>query len=682
MKRSSISLVAAIITAAATGPSTSQAQSIVEIASTNEDFSTLAAAVVAAGLEEALSEEDGTFTVFAPTNDAFGSLPEGTVEKLLEPEWFYHLQDVLLYHVLDAVVTSSDLSDGLIAETLNDEDIVINLDEEDGGASITTVSDTTSNILVEEGLIDIEADNGIIHAVDSVLLPTSATKNIVDIASSDENFSTLVEAVVAAGLVDALSGDGPLTVFAPTNDAMANLPEGTLETLLLPENKDQLVNLLQYHVVPGNVHSSDLSDGDVETLNGDTVDVDIDEDDGAVTVNDANVIAANILASNGIIHVIDAVLLPPEDEPEDDDEGESLDSIYDIASNNPDFSILTAAIDAAELDGVLSDEGNYTVFAPINDAFDALPEGTVEKLLDPEWFFHLQDLLLYHALGSVVGSTDLSDGLEAETLNAEDIVINLDDDGASITTVSNTSSEILIEEGLIDIEASNGIIHAVDSVLLPTSATQNIVDIGQSNEDFSTLVAAAIAADLVETLSGEGPFTLFAPTNDAFASLPEGTVESLLLPENQDQLIDILTYHVIPGIVHSSTLSSGAVEALNGAFVDISTDGYGVMVNDANVIVADILASNGIIHVIDAVLLPTPPDADVDDYNDKEEEKEEEKEKEEPPMKKPTKPAGNSKKSSKATKIFKSKSTKSSSKSTKSSKSSKSSVSSSGKSRK
>ncbi|KAL7469050.1 hypothetical protein ACHAXS_009300 [Conticribra weissflogii] len=366
-----------------------------------------------------------------------------------------------------------------------------------------------SNILVEQGLIDIEADNGIIHAVDSVLLPTSTTKNIVDIASGDDSFSTLVGAVVAVDLADSLSGDGPFTVFAPTNDAIANLPEGTVESLLLPENKDRLVNLLRYHVIPGNVHSSDLTSGNVETLNGDTVNVNIDDDDGAVTVNDANVIAANILASNGIIHVIDAVLLPPEDEVE------SLNGIYDIALNNPDFSTLTATIDAAALDGVLSavDEGNFTVFAPINDAFDALPEGTVEKLLDPEWFFHLQDLLLYHALGSVVKSVDLSDGLEATTLNSEDIVINLDDEdgttGASITTVSNTSSEILIKEGLVDIEARNGIIHAVDSVLLPTSATQNIVDIGQSNEDFSTLVAAAIAADLVETLSGEGPFTLF-----------------------------------------------------------------------------------------------------------------------------------------------------------------------------
>mmetsp|Transcript_8703 Transcript_8703/g.18168 ORF Transcript_8703/g.18168 Transcript_8703/m.18168 type:complete len:170 (+) Transcript_8703:211-720(+) len=168
------------------------------------------------------------------------------------------------------------------------------------------------------------------------------------------------------------------------------------------------------------------------------------------------------------------------------------------------------------------------------------------------------------------------------------------------------------------------------------------------------------------------------------ANLPEGTLETLLLPENKDQLVNLLQYHVVPGNVHSSDLSDGDVETLNGdtVDVDIDEDDGAVTVNDANVIAANILASNGIIHVIDAVLLPTPPDADVDDYNDKEEEKEEEKEKEEPPMKKPTKPAGNSKKSSKATKIFKSKSTKSSSKSTKSSKSSKSSVSSSGKSRK
>jgi uncharacterized surface protein with fasciclin (FAS1) repeats len=133
----------------------------------------------------------------------------------------------------------------------------------------------------------------------------------------------------------------------------------------------------------------------------------------------------------------------------------------------------------------------------------------------------------------------------------------------------------------------------------------DIVDIAASNDDFSTLVAAVSAAGLVETLKGDGPFTVFAPTNAAFAALPAGTVDNLLLPENRDQLTAILTYHVVPGNVTSDQLAGQrlTVATVNGETVHIDgTDG--VTVNDANVITADIEASNGVIHVIDSVLLP------------------------------------------------------------------------------
>lgn len=130
-----------------------------------------------------------------------------------------------------------------------------------------------------------------------------------------------------------------------------------------------------------------------------------------------------------------------------------------------------------------------------------------------------------------------------------------------------------------------------------------IVDIAASNDAFSTLVAAVSAADLVETLSGEGPFTVFAPTNDAFAALPDGVLESLLLPENKDLLTQILTYHVVSGNVMSTDLTEGAVPTVEGSDVMISLED-GVKVNNANVVMADIAASNGVVHVIDTVILP------------------------------------------------------------------------------
>ncbi|WP_375258555.1 fasciclin domain-containing protein [Citreimonas sp.] len=136
------------------------------------------------------------------------------------------------------------------------------------------------------------------------------------------------------------------------------------------------------------------------------------------------------------------------------------------------------------------------------------------------------------------------------------------------------------------------------------SHTMDIVDTAVEAGNFTTLVAAVEAAGLVDTLKGEGPFTVFAPTDEAFAALPEGTVDDLLLEENRDQLVSILTYHVVPGAVMSGDLSDGmTAETVEGSEVTISTEG-GVMVNDATVTTADIEASNGVIHVIDSVLMP------------------------------------------------------------------------------
>ena len=141
----------------------------------------------------------------------------------------------------------------------------------------------------------------------------------------------------------------------------------------------------------------------------------------------------------------------------------------------------------------------------------------------------------------------------------------------------------------------------------PMEEPGTIVDVAAGNPDFETLVAAVTAADLVETLSGDGPFTVFAPTDDAFDALPEGLVDALLLPENKDALTSILTYHVVSGEVMAADVTAGDVATVEGSTIAITTDG-GVMVNEANVVTTDVDASNGVIHVIDAVLIP--PDVD------------------------------------------------------------------------
>jgi uncharacterized surface protein with fasciclin (FAS1) repeats len=193
--------------------------------------------------------------------------------------------------------------------------------------SATTVLGKDVAIKVEDGKVfineaeviitDIETSNGVIHVIDSVILPPSEDdammeKTIVEIAVADGRFNTLVAAVTAAELVDTLNGEGPLTVFAPTDDAFAALPEGTVENLLLPENKQALTDILLYHVVSGKVMAADVVDLEsAPTVLGQ--DITIRVEDGNVFLNDTvQVIITDIEASNGVIHVIDAVLLPPQ----------------------------------------------------------------------------------------------------------------------------------------------------------------------------------------------------------------------------------------------------------------------------------------------------------------------------------------------------------------------------------
>jgi transforming growth factor-beta-induced protein len=276
---------------------------------------------------------------------------------------------------------------------------------------------------------------------------------IVDIAIADERFSTLVTAVVAADLVETLSSEGPFTVFAPTNDAFAALPEGTVESLLLPENKQLLTDILLYHVVSGKVMAADV----VELESATTAlgaDISIKVEMGNVFINDAQVIITDIEASNGVIHVIDTVILPPSEE-----EAEAPGTIVDIAVADERFSTLVTAVVTAELVETLSSEGPFTVFAPTNDAFAALPEGTVESLLQPENREALTNILLYHVVSGKVMAADVV-GLEsATTVLGQDFSITVRDGKVFL----NDTIEVIIT----DIEASNGVIHVIDAVLLP-----------------------------------------------------------------------------------------------------------------------------------------------------------------------------------------------------------------------
>lgn len=285
-----------------------------------------------------------------------------------------------------------------------------------------------------------------------------------------------------------------------------------------------------------------------------------------------------------------------------------LQDIVDTAVGAGSFGTLVAAVQAAGLVDTLKGEGPFTVFAPTEEAFAALPAGTLEALLaDPQG--QLTQILLYHVVPGKVMAADVTDGLEANTAQGSPVTFMLHDGAVMINDANIVAT---------DIEASNGVIHVIDKVILPPSAEAaeaqadessaavgTIPEVAAGAGNFATLLAAVEAAGLADELSGEGPFTVFAPTDEAFAKLPAGTIDALLA-DPQGQLTQILLYHVVPGKVMAADVSDGlAADTLQGAPLTftVGTDGS-VKIGDVNVVATDVEASNGVIHVIDAVLLP------------------------------------------------------------------------------
>ncbi|MEM9345113.1 MAG: fasciclin domain-containing protein [Planctomycetota bacterium] len=280
--------------------------------------------------------------------------------------------------------------------------------------------------------------------------------------------------------------------------------------------------------------------------------------------------------------------------------------IVDTAVAAGSFKTLAAALGAADLVDALKGDGPFTVFAPTDEAFAALPEGTVENLLKPENKALLTAILTYHVVPGSVKANDIISGSSLVTLNGQKINQAYTQVDAAVGDIDPGPTQVFVDNAKVvkaDIGASNGTIHVINKVMLPS--TKDIIDTAIEAGSFKTLAAALGAAELVETLKGDGPFTVFAPTDDAFAALPAGTVESLLKPENKAKLQAVLTYHVVPGRIYAhDAIKAGKAKTVQGQEVTIKAKDGKVTVDGANVVAADIDSSNGVIHVIDAVILP------------------------------------------------------------------------------
>lgn len=553
-----------------------QAQTVVDIVVNSPDHEILEDAVIAADLAGTLSGP-GPFTLFAPTDAAFNALPPGTIDALLAD--IPALTNILLYHAVGASALSTSLTNGQQIVTIQ--------------GSTVTVSLTGGNVFINNAQVtvaDIIATNGVVHVINAVLLPPPPTPaTVVDVIVNSEVHQTLEAAVIAADLVATLSGQGPFTVFAPTDAAFAALPPGTVDALLA--DIPALTNILLYHVVGANAESGDLTNGQmIMTLQGSDVTVTLEN--GNVLINNALVTFADIITGNGIVHVIDAVLLPPPPTPA---------TVVDIIVNSPIHETLEAAVIAADLAGALSGPGPFTVFAPTDEAFAALPPGLLEALLND--IPALTSILTYHVAGTTALAGDLTDGQVITTLNGATVTISLNGGNVFVNDAQVT---------IADLVAENGVVHVINAVLVPPSTLPaTVVDIIVNSEVHETLETAVIAAGLVEALSAEGPFTVFAPTDAAFAALPEGVLEAVLA--DIPTLTQILLYHAVSGQALSTDLSDGQmITTLQGTDVIVTFDQGDIFINNARVIVADILAQNGVVHVIDAVLIPVAPNTVAD----------------------------------------------------------------------
>lgn len=270
------------------------------------------------------------------------------------------------------------------------------------------------------------------------------------------------------------------------------------------------------------------------------------------------------------------------------------DTLADIVNQNTDLTTLRAALETAGLKQTLDGAGPFTVFTPSNEAFDAVGDDIVVALLEPANADLLEKILTYHVVaGTEARAAGLSDGQTIATLQGQEVTIGVS--GGDVTVNGNTVVAA-------DVEASNGVAHVIDGVLIPSV---DIVDVAVLN-GFGTLVGLVREAELEATLrsdnNGDG-WTVFAPTDEAFealSSVPEG-----------DALVDVLTYHVVSGTVGSGDLSDGqVVTTVEGSTFTVNIDGSDVTITDGSgntvsVVLTDVPASNGIIHVIDEVMLPS-----------------------------------------------------------------------------
>lgn len=547
------------------------------------DLATFNEILDASGLDDALFMVSFDNTVFAPTDEAFGSFPVTVTSRLLESEWKGHSACFVSYHIAEGILFENDI---------------------EGVTNLTTIAGDTLEVstnptAVNEAEVieaDIRASNGVVHIIDAVFTPPCIIQNAVEMLMANEDFSILVELIELSGLLDMLSTTAPITIFAPPNKAWEGQGESFVDDLSNESNRDFLRAFLMNHVVQGNLYSQRLASDSSFTLDttADTTAFFYNQSD-MWFMNNAELVVTDLLASNGVIHETDGVVI--------------LAAIGDVLLNSQivsdeiSFSNFTSALkqayffDALFLDN-LNNPRTTTVFGPDDNAFANAPIEVLDRLLDPSWSYHLRELLRYH----------LVDGtLKAEALTELNMLATFSDFNLTIT--SDRSSLQVNEANVIfpDLATYNGVVHGIDAVLFPPSLLVTILEQIAANPELTEFLGALKRSqNLTALLEGSGPLTLFIPTNAAFELMTADVLSSRLDDEEMEM---ILQYHIVEANVFLNQLSNGTmIETMNGQNITVtaSADEDEHMINSAQVLDGG-LASNGVIFVLDEVLIPLLP---------------------------------------------------------------------------
>ncbi|WKV11928.1 fasciclin domain-containing protein [Marivirga harenae] len=570
------------------------------------------------GLDQTLLDAQA-ITVFAPSNAAFSDALEAfganNLNELVEAiGGLGNLEIVLGFHVVPAVAFSTDLDEGEQSfTTLSGQDITVTLSG--GNVTVTDASDNTVNVVTA----DVEIENGVVHVIDGVLLPELPEEelpNLVDAATS-AGLTTLLDAVGAVdGLADNLLAANEITVFAPTNDAFGAALEAfdaadLNELVEALGGIDNLETVLGFHVVPAVAFAEDLDEGAQTFTTLAEQELTVTRTGTEVTVTDAagntfNVVTADVAIENGVVHVIDGVLLPELPNP----------NLVDAATD----AGLTTLLDAVgAVDGLADDllaADAITVFAPTNDAFgDALEAYGVNNLTDLVTELggvdNLEAVLGFHVVPAVAFAADLAEGAQTFiTLAEQELTVTKTGAAVSVTDAAGNTFNVTVADVAID----NGVVHVIDGVLLPEITLPNVVDAATS-AGLTTLIDALVAAELNDDVANAEAVTVFAPTNEAFTALLAAQevddLDGLIAKLGAEAVADVLTFHVVPAVAFSHDLSDGdTFTTLQGEDLTVNVSDNGVTVTDVNdntynVTTANVAIENGVVHVIDGVLLPT-----------------------------------------------------------------------------